>query len=48
MLRPYEFFVEEDQEKEESHKRSQILGCVFAVLAIGFIFLVIFAFMRSC
>jgi len=33
---------------EEKPKEGQVLGCVFALLAVGFIFGALFLFLRAC
>ena len=37
-----------NQNEEPEGRSGQLLGCVFAVVIVGFIFFVLFFFMRSC
>lgn len=34
--------------EEEKPKEGQVLGCVFALVAVGFIFVALFVFLRAC
>ena len=38
----------EREEPPQPKKEGQLLGCIFAVAGVGFIFLCLFAFLRAC
>jgi hypothetical protein len=39
---------EEREEPPQQKKEGQLLGCIFATVGVGFIFLCLFAFLRGC
>jgi hypothetical protein len=38
----------EREEPPQQKKEGQLLGCIFAAVGVGFIFLCLFAFLRAC
>jgi len=38
----------EENEEQAPRPKGQFLGCVFSILAVAFIFFLIFGFLRAC
>lgn len=48
ILRMPEKLEDEEDEERTTAQGGQLLGCIFAVLAVGAIFIFLFIFMSSC